>query len=75
MFDTKLAADRLDVGWTIVGAPNVLGAGGDLQLEVLRSHLRDAGLIRSVDQRQLENRALSGGQALFACEGCAQFIG
>ena len=46
----------------------------DRQCEVLPGHPRHAGLIRAVDQRQLEGVGLLERQALLACQGLPEVL-
>ena len=64
MLSAKLVADRLDHGWAVNGAPDPITARTDLELEVLPRHRRSAGLLRAVDQGQLEGGAPLWGDAL-----------
>ncbi|HEY6688976.1 MAG TPA: hypothetical protein VI094_22520, partial [Propionibacteriaceae bacterium] len=75
MFGAQLAANLLDHGRAVIGAPDLIAAGIDLELEVLPCHTRNAGLSRAVDQRQLKRGGVLQGYAPLGSERRPELLG
>jgi hypothetical protein len=75
MFGAQLAANRLDHGRAVIGTPDPITAGIDLELKVLPCDTRNAGPSRAVDQRQLKGGGVLRGYAPLGSERRPEFLG